>query len=61
MPDALIVVQNKTSFHEDRKALNEMVDIGLVKCVSVKGVKVYGRHYLTNRAIRQAYKKKIGE
>lgn len=58
MPDALIVAQNNDSSSNERDALREMVKIGLIKMVSVKGVRVYGRHYLTNRAIRLAYLKK---
>jgi hypothetical protein len=59
MPDALIVARKcPSSYPEDRRVLEEMVKIGLIKLVSVNGVKVYGRHYLTNRAIREAYKKK---
>lgn len=56
MPDALIVyAENK---RKPPKLVEEMVRIGLVKMVSVSGVRVYGRPYLTNRAIREAYKKK---
>ena len=55
MPDALIVTD--TDFN-GTEVVKEMVRIGLIKVVSVKGVRVYGRHYLTNRAIRLAYKKK---
>jgi hypothetical protein len=57
MPDALIVAD---SDFKDKKIVDEMVRIGLIKMVSVKGVRVYGRPYLTNRAIRLAYYKKIG-
>ena len=56
MPDALIVAQ--TDFN-GAEAIKEMVRIGLIKMVSVKGVRVYGRPYLTNRAIRLAYQKKV--
>ena len=55
MPDALIVTD--TDFN-GKEVIKEMVRIGLIKVVSVKGVRVYGRHYLTNRAIRLAYQKK---
>ena len=55
MPDALIVTSNDFNGSE---AINEMVRIGLIKMVSVKGTRVYGRPYLTNRAIRLAYQKK---
>jgi len=59
MPNALIVSQKDTGDPWDSVALlREMVRIGLIKCVSVKGVLVYGRPYLTNRAIRLAYHKK---
>jgi len=58
MPDALIVIRNDFNGAE---AIKEMVKIGLVKCVSVKGVKVYGRHYMTTRAVREAYHKKKGK
>jgi len=58
MPDALIVVNSGGKSH--LRLVEEMVDIGLIRVVSVKGVKVYGRPYLTNRAIREAYKKKAG-
>ena len=58
MPDALIVIQEKPHYQEDRRVLQEMVRIGLIKMLSVKGVRVYGRPYLTNRAIRLAYQKK---
>ena len=54
MPDALIVTSNDFNGAE---AIKEMVRIGLIKMVSVKGVRVYGRPYLTNRAIRLAYQK----
>ena len=54
MPDALIVTSNDFNGLE---AIKEMVRIGLIKEVSVKGVRVYGRPYLTNRAIRLAYQK----
>jgi len=57
MPDALIVAdQHKLG----RIALNQMVKIGLIKCVSIGGIKVYGRHYLTNYAIRKAYYRQKG-
>lgn len=55
MPDALIVYDEDMTTTSD--LLNKMVNIGLIKMVSVKGVCVYGRPYLTNRAIREAYKK----
>ena len=55
MPDALIVAD---SDFKDKKIVDEMVRIGLIKVVSCKGVRVYGRPYLTNRAIRLAYQKK---
>ena len=59
MPDALIVVKrNSGDPWQSVSALKEMVRIGLIKVVSVKGVLVYGRPYLTNRAIRLAYQKK---
>lgn len=56
MPDALIVID--LHLGEDA-TISEMVKIGLIKRVSVKGVRVYGRPYLTNRAIRLSYQKKI--
>jgi hypothetical protein len=55
MPDALIVVDKDKNA---RQLIREMVRIGLIKQVSVKGTIVYGRPYLANRAIRDAYKKK---
>ena len=58
MPDALIVYDNVNSqWQESDYVIEKMVKIVLIKCVSIKGVKVYGRHYLTNRAIREAYQK----
>ena len=57
MPDALIVVDS--DFVGGKEIVDRMVKIGLIKMVSVNGVRVYGRHYLTNRAIRLAYKKKV--
>ena len=60
MPDALIVVDDFKQFGEDM-IVAKMVKIGLIKCVSVKGVLVYGRHYMTSRAIREAYYKKINK
>ena len=54
MPDALIV---STDDFNGINAIEKMVKIGLIKCVSVKGVRVYGRPYLTARAIREAYQK----
>ncbi len=59
MPDALIVVyDDKEKYPSYAKLVGDMVRIGLIKEVSVKGVRVYGRPYLTNRAIRLAYQKK---
>ena len=54
MPDALIVTDD---WETPESLINKMVKIGLIKCVSCKGVKVYGRHYLTSKAIREAHKK----
>jgi len=60
MPDALIVYETCPRYDlEGWFLLEKMIKIGLIKCVSVNGVRVYGRHYLTNRAIRQAYYKLI--
>lgn len=59
MPDALIVIDDKKKSH--LTLVREMVKIGLIKSVSVKGTLVYGRPYLTNAAIRKAYYKKIGQ
>ena len=56
MPNALIVVDDDKKSHI--KLVEEMVSIGLIKMVMVKGVAVYGRPYLTNHAIRTAYQKK---
>jgi len=59
MPDALIVYDDTHPMHQDNVSVVEkMVKIGLIKRVVVGGVQVYGRHYLTNRAIREAYKRK---
>jgi len=58
MPQALIVYDNVTPQDQcPDYIIEKMVKIGLIKCVSVKGVLVYGRPYLTNRAIRLAYQK----
>ena len=60
MPDALIVYEDSPRYDKEGWFLIEkMVRIGLIKRVLVKGVQVYGRHYLTARAIREAYKKNI--
>ena len=56
MPNALIVIDDGTKSHV--KIVDEMVRIGLIKVVSAKGVRIFGRPYLTNRAIRLAYQKK---
>jgi hypothetical protein len=54
MPDALIVAdEGKTP-----DILKSLVYKGLIKCVKVGGVNVYGRYYLTARAIRIAYNRK---
>ena len=59
MPDALIVIDKKDKIIYLKEVVDKMVKIGLIKRVSVGGVKVYGRHYLSARAIRQAYNKKV--
>jgi hypothetical protein len=59
MPDALIVIDDRK--RSCLKLVEEMVKIGLIKRVSVKGTLVYGRPYLNNRSIREAYYKKVGK
>ena len=58
MPNAIIIVDNfkRAGFSED-VVLTKMVKAGLINRVLVKGVRVYGRHYLPPRAIREAYYK----
>ena len=58
MPEALLIIDYITQYDEEH-IVTKMVKIGLIKRVLVKGVRVYGRPYLTNRAIREAYKKKV--
>jgi len=58
MPDAIIVITDVLS---DYNTLRKLYTAGLVKCVTVQGKRVYGRYYLTSKAIRAAYNKKIAE
>jgi hypothetical protein len=57
MPEALIVADDGKS----PDILRSMAYKGIVKCVSVNGVNVYGRHYLSASAIRLAYKRKLNK
>lgn len=54
MPDALIVSDDG---RQESTVLREMVRKGIVKMVQYKGVRIYGRPYLTPMAIRKAYLK----
>jgi len=58
MPDAKIVYETSPRYDvEGWFRIEKMIKLGLIKRVLVNGVQVYGRHYLSRHAIREAYKK----
>jgi hypothetical protein len=62
MPDALIVCQKDFQRYsrgsiDYERILKALERKGIIQAVTVKGRKVWGRHYLTPAAIRAAYYK----
>lgn len=56
MPRAKIVIEGN---EEDPKTvLNRLIKEGVCQRVSINGVKVYARNYLTRKQIRTAYKRR---
>jgi hypothetical protein len=57
MPDALIVTDERIK--DPKKILKMLVRKGILRRASVGGVQVWGRHYLTTAALRDAYVKRL--
>jgi len=58
LPDVILVVENMKKSY--RRLVDEMEAKRLIKRVSVNGVDVWARYYLSKKAIRKAYYKQRG-